>query len=122
MKELDNQELSLHGTASRKLTSTRSQSTRNTSPEPSNSDQLLLLTEENSQSSTLSLSDSLAKICQLLGNEGKDFETVLRAITDVGYDGQWELLNTSRFLPQNRERVYFAGHIRGQRRPEIFPI
>ena len=79
MKELDNQELSLHGTASRKLTSTRSKSTRNTSPEPSSSDQLLLLTEENSQSSTLSLSDSLAKICQLLENE-KDLK-----VEEVGY-------------------------------------
>ena len=53
---------------------------------------------------------------------GRDFTTILRAITDIGYDGQWQLLNTKWFLPQNRERIYFVGHLRGEPRPEIFPI
>ena len=55
-------------------------------------------------------------------NEGKDFEIILRTISDIGYDGQWQLLNTRWFLPQNRERVYFVGHIRGECRPQVFPI
>jgi DNA (cytosine-5)-methyltransferase 1 len=55
-------------------------------------------------------------------NGGKDFDIVLRSIADIGYDGQWQLLNTRWFLPQNRERVYFVGHIRGKCRPKIFPI
>ena len=55
-------------------------------------------------------------------NGGKDFDIVLRSIADIGYDGQWQLLNTRWFLPQNRERVYFVGHIRGECRPKIFPI
>ena len=55
-------------------------------------------------------------------NGGKDFDIVLRNIADIGYDGGWQLLNTRWFLPQNRERIYFVGHIRGDRRPKVFPI
>ena len=55
-------------------------------------------------------------------NGGQDFLLILRAISDIGYDGQWQLLNTRWFLPQNRERVYFVGHIRGESRPKVFPI
>ncbi|MGK7390269.1 MAG: DNA (cytosine-5-)-methyltransferase [Candidatus Cyclobacteriaceae bacterium M2_1C_046] len=56
-------------------------------------------------------------------NQGKDFEIVLRAFADLGvYDIQWQLLNTSWFLPQNRERVYLVGSLRKQARPEVFPI
>lgn len=59
----------------------------------------------------------------LHSNEGKDFEAVLRAFTDLGvYDCQWQLLNTAWFLPQNRERVYLVGHLRGQGRPQVFPF
>jgi len=57
-------------------------------------------------------------------NEGQDFDIVLRAIADIGYDGQWQLLNTRLVcgLPQHRERIYFVGHIRGQSIPQVFPI
>ena len=55
-------------------------------------------------------------------NEGKDFETVLQTIADIGYDGEWQCLNTAWFLPQNRERIYFVGFPRGQRRPQVFPV
>ena len=56
-------------------------------------------------------------------NKGKDFEIVLRAFTDLGlYDLQWQLLNTSWFLPQNRERVFLVGSLRDQPRPQVFPI
>ena len=55
-------------------------------------------------------------------NKGKDFTIILQTIADIGYDGQWQLLNTRWFLPQNRERVYFVGHIRGECRPKVFPI
>lgn len=56
-------------------------------------------------------------------NEGADFTTVLREIADIGlYDCEWQLLNTRWFLPQNRERLYFIGHLRGKSRPKVFPI
>ena len=55
-------------------------------------------------------------------NKGQDFDIILRTIAEFGYDGQWQLCNTRWFLPQNRERIYFVGHIRGRSRPKVFPI
>lgn len=59
----------------------------------------------------------------LSSNQGKDFETVLKEVANLGlYDCQWQLLNTAWFLPQHRERIYFVGCIRGKSFPQIFPI
>ena len=58
----------------------------------------------------------------LTSNRGEDFTIALRTIADIGYDGQWQLLNTRKFLPQHRERVYFVGYPRGECRTGIFPI
>lgn len=56
-------------------------------------------------------------------NKGKDFEIVLKEIADIGlYDCEWQLLNSRWFLPQNRERIFFIGHLRGQSRPKVFPF
>jgi DNA (cytosine-5)-methyltransferase 1 len=55
-------------------------------------------------------------------NDGRDFYQTIRLFADLGYDVQWQLLNTVWFLPQNRERIYFVGHLRGLPRPEVFPI
>lgn len=56
-------------------------------------------------------------------NKGKDFEIVLKEIADIGlYDCEWQLLNTRWFLPQNRERIYFIGHLRGSSTPKVFPF
>lgn len=54
--------------------------------------------------------------------QGQDFIEVLQSITDIGYNGQWQLINTKWFLPQNRERIFFVGYTREESRPEIFPI
>lgn len=59
----------------------------------------------------------------LTNNRGADFVRCLREVADIGlYDCEWQLVNTSWFLPQNRERVYFVGHLRGKSTPKIFPI
>lgn len=56
-------------------------------------------------------------------NEGRDFEIILRTVADIGlYDCEWQLLNTRWFLPQNRERIYFIGHLRGASESKVFPI
>ena len=56
-------------------------------------------------------------------NEGKDFESVLKAFAELGlYDCQWQLLNTRWFLPQHRERLFLVGSLAKEPRPEIFPI
>ncbi|WKZ32912.1 MAG: DNA cytosine methyltransferase [Thermodesulfobacteriota bacterium] len=59
----------------------------------------------------------------LSSSDWRDFTAVLRAIADLGvYECEWQLLNTQWFLPQNRERVYFIGHLRGKSRPKVFPF
>jgi len=58
-------------------------------------------------------------------NDGADFAAILQAFVDIGgYRLEWQLLNTSWFLPQNRERIYLVGHLaeaRGDWRG-VFPI
>ena len=58
----------------------------------------------------------------LSSNGGYDFILCLQEIANAGYDGEWQLLNTRWFLPQNRERVFFVGHLRDRCRPKVFPI
>lgn len=54
---------------------------------------------------------------------GKTFYTIVSALDDLGYDVQWQVLNSKNFgVPQNRERVFIVGHLRGTPRPAIFPI
>lgn len=56
-------------------------------------------------------------------NEGWDFAVMQIEMAKVGYDIEWQLLNSKNFsLPQNRERVYIVGHLRGKSTPRIFPI
>lgn len=56
-------------------------------------------------------------------NKGRTFETILRTLDELGYDAEWQVLNSKNFgVPQNRERVFIVGYIRGTRRPEIFPL
>ena len=54
---------------------------------------------------------------------GRTFKTIIQTIDELGYDCQWQVLNSKDFgVPQNRERVYIVGHLRGTPRPEVFPI
>ena len=42
-------------------------------------------------------------------NDGEDFAAILKAFADIGgYRLEWQLCNTSWFLPQNRERIYLS--------------
>lgn len=44
-------------------------------------------------------------------NSGEDFAAILQAFANIGgYRLEWQLLNTSWFLPQNRERIYLVGY------------
>lgn len=54
---------------------------------------------------------------------GKTFSTILGVLTDLGYEYQWQVLNSKNFgVPQNRERVFIVGNLRGQPRPKVFPL
>lgn len=55
--------------------------------------------------------------------DGNTFRTIISALDELGYDLQWQVINSKHFgVPQNRERVIIVGHLRGSTRPEIFPI
>lgn len=59
----------------------------------------------------------------LSSRRGFDFGNILTAFSQVGYDLQWQVLNAKHFgVPQNRERIFIVGHLRGTRRPEVFPF
>ena len=54
---------------------------------------------------------------------GRTFKTIIQTIDELGYDCQWQVLNSKNHgVPQNRERVYIVGHLRGTPRPQVFPI
>lgn len=56
-------------------------------------------------------------------DRGNTFKTILRALDGLGYDVEWQVLNSKNFsVPQNRERVFIIGHLRGQRTRNVFPI
>ena len=56
-------------------------------------------------------------------NAGADFWAIIQAFANIGgYRLEWQLLNTSWLLPQNRERIYLIGHLAGRSIPGVFPI
>ena len=56
-------------------------------------------------------------------DKGKTFETIINTLDALGYNTQWQLLNSKDFgVPQNRERVYITGYLREGSGREIFPL
>jgi len=66
----------------------------------------------------------LENVKGLLNHEkGKTFRIILQTLDELGYDIQWMVLNSKFFgVPQNRERVFIIGNIRGTSRPEVLPF
>ncbi len=59
----------------------------------------------------------------LFNNQEKNFEIILREIANLGlYECQWQLVHTGWFLPQNRERLFLVGSLRGYSPPKVFPL
>ena len=56
-------------------------------------------------------------------NKGEDFQAIFERLANIdGYRLEKQLLNTSWFLPQNRERIYLIGHLTGRSEPGVFPF
>lgn len=55
-------------------------------------------------------------------NSGWDFASLQIELDSLGYDIEWDVLNSKEVVPQNRERVFIIGHLRGRRTHQVFPI
>ena len=56
-------------------------------------------------------------------DKGKTFTTIISTLDELGYDCQWQVLNSKNHgVPQNRERVFIIGNRRGTERPDVFPL
>lgn len=58
----------------------------------------------------------------LTSRKGFDFLRILMEMDKWGYDVEWQLLNSKWYVPQNRERVFTIGHLRGYSTPKVFPV
>lgn len=55
--------------------------------------------------------------------KGTDFAEVLSLLDENGYDAEWQVVNSADYgVPQNRERIFIVGHLRGKRSSKVFPI
>ncbi|EGO9796735.1 DNA cytosine methyltransferase [Enterococcus faecalis] len=65
----------------------------------------------------------LENVKGLLNHEGgTTFETILRTLDELGYDVEWQVLNSKNYVAQNRERVFIIGRLRGECTNQVFPI
>ena len=66
----------------------------------------------------------LENVKGLLNHDGGNtFRIILNSLSELGYDCEWEVLNSKNFgVPQNRERIFIIGHLRGKGGQKVFPI
>jgi DNA (cytosine-5)-methyltransferase 1 len=59
----------------------------------------------------------------LSSEQGRAFGTVLEELGNIGYWCEWQVINSKHHgVPQNRERLFIIGHLRGTSSRQIFPI
>lgn len=66
----------------------------------------------------------LENVRNLLSHDkGQTFTRILKILDELGYDVEWQVLNSKNFgVPQNRERVFIVGHLREECTYKVFPI
>jgi DNA (cytosine-5)-methyltransferase 1 len=56
-------------------------------------------------------------------DNGGTFKTIILTLVELGYDIEWQVLNSKNHgVPQNRERVFIVGHLGAGSCPKVFPI
>lgn len=58
----------------------------------------------------------------LSSNRGLDYLSILSEMDRLGYDIEWQNINSKWFVPQNRERIYTVGHLRRYGSKKILPV
>ena len=54
---------------------------------------------------------------------GRDYLDYLSILDESGYDLEWQVFNSKDYgVPQNRERIYTIGHLRGKGRRKVLPL
>lgn len=55
-------------------------------------------------------------------NRGVDFARLIIELGEIGYDAEWCVFNSADVIPQNRERVFIIGRLRGGNGRQVLPI
>ena len=56
-------------------------------------------------------------------DKGATFIKILTTLNELGYDAEWQVLNSKYFgVPQSRERVFIIGYLRKECSFKIFPV
>lgn len=58
----------------------------------------------------------------LSSNRGLDYLSILSEMDRLGYDIEWQNINSRWFVPQNRERIYTIGHLRRFGKRTVLPV
>lgn len=65
----------------------------------------------------------LENVTGLLSHDGgRTFETIIRTLDELGYVGEWCVLNSAAYVPQNRERVFIVASLGGSGGRKVFPF
>ena len=79
------------------------------------------LDKSRKQRNPLTCSLRMLRICLVLMEDGISPDFSLK--WTGGYDAEWQVLNSADFgVPQNRERVFIAGYLRGRSTAKVFPL
>lgn len=63
----------------------------------------------------------LENVTGLLSHDnGRTFETIIRTLDELGYVGEWCVLNSASYVPQNRERIFIVASLGGTGGRKVF--
>jgi DNA (cytosine-5)-methyltransferase 1 len=55
-------------------------------------------------------------------DKGRTFAAILNTLCDMGYSCEWQIINSSSFVPQSRRRVFIVGYLNPRCAGKILPI